>query len=244
MNLKQLILILSASIFLPVAAKAQTVNQYDYQQMDSTSMNDNSSRYSTAHINARNLLKEEFYWSSIEESGPFGNDNGSDAYHGLKDWKKEHPTGNPKDYLQELLTSWNIPLFDLEETSLEKMETYIAAQANDTAFNSMAEQLKGAMKETGNNFDEKQFNEIFGHVQKNMGLSYFMEINEAIIAIGFGQFVIDGWINADMKQLTLNAIKRQLLPITNDQIPVEYKVVRSEQLNKMLNAVEKMNSKP
>jgi uncharacterized protein YfeS len=33
----------------------------------------------TAHPNAQALMKEDFFWSSIDESAPFGSDGGSDA---------------------------------------------------------------------------------------------------------------------------------------------------------------------
>lgn len=41
----------------------------------------------SAHPKARHTLTEEFYWSSINESGPFGSDDGSDAFDGLY-WQK------------------------------------------------------------------------------------------------------------------------------------------------------------
>jgi uncharacterized protein YfeS len=32
-------------------------------------------------------MNEEFYWSPIEETAPFGNDDGADIYAGFKDWR-------------------------------------------------------------------------------------------------------------------------------------------------------------
>jgi len=45
----------------------------------------------TAHPNAKVLMKEDFYWSPIDESGPFGSDAGSDAAYGFQKWRKGHP---------------------------------------------------------------------------------------------------------------------------------------------------------
>jgi len=40
-------------------------------------------------------MKEDFYWSPIDESGPFGSDAGSDAAYGFQKWRKSHPTTSP-----------------------------------------------------------------------------------------------------------------------------------------------------
>lgn len=78
-----------------------------------------------AHPKAKRIMKEDFYWSPNEEAGPFGNDDGADAYAGFADWRRRHPQENPRKYLSELLERWNYPAFDLEETRFEKLKPYI-----------------------------------------------------------------------------------------------------------------------
>ena len=65
--------------------------------------------------------------------------------------------------------------------------------------------------------------------------------DNAIIAVGFGQFVLEGKIDEDIKALTKTALKRELLPSCIEMWDGEYKKTRTEQLTKMLATVDKMN---
>ncbi|WP_396636912.1 hypothetical protein [Maribacter sp. R77961] len=44
-----------------------------------------------AHARALELIPEEFFWSCIDELGPFGSDEGDMALSEFRDWKKENP---------------------------------------------------------------------------------------------------------------------------------------------------------
>jgi uncharacterized protein YfeS len=63
----------------------------------------------TAKPNARALMKEDFFWSPIDDSGPFGSDAGSDAAYGFYKWRKTHAPLSPMDYLKDLIGSWHFP---------------------------------------------------------------------------------------------------------------------------------------
>ncbi|GAA4424967.1 molybdate metabolism regulator [Bremerella cremea] len=45
----------------------------------------------TAHVRARKLMTEEFFWDCVDEQAPFGSDEGSDAYYEWRDWREENP---------------------------------------------------------------------------------------------------------------------------------------------------------
>lgn len=49
----------------------------------------------TAHPKAKKILTKEFYWSPIEESGPFGSDDGSDAIYGFRQWRAKNQAISP-----------------------------------------------------------------------------------------------------------------------------------------------------
>ena len=77
----------------------------------------------TAHPKAQKLLTEDFYWSPIEETGPFGSDDGSDAFYGFKDWREENKNESPLVYLKELIEGWGydpLDLHELNDTALQK----------------------------------------------------------------------------------------------------------------------------
>ena len=88
-------------------------------------MSDYSPTIDKAHPIAKRLMSEEFYWSPIEETAPFGSDDGADAYAGFADWRQTHRTDNPKQFLMEQIEYWGYPTFDLNETSFEKLKPYL-----------------------------------------------------------------------------------------------------------------------
>ena len=78
---------------------------------------DSTFRYSfdAANPKAQKLMKEDFFWSPIEETAPFGSDDGSDAAYGFYRWRPDHKQTDPMKYLNELFARWNYPLFDRNE---------------------------------------------------------------------------------------------------------------------------------
>jgi uncharacterized protein YfeS len=45
----------------------------------------------TAHPRARELMREPFFWDCVDESAPFGSDEGSDAYYEWRNWREKNP---------------------------------------------------------------------------------------------------------------------------------------------------------
>src|ERR1700741_434857 len=88
-------------------------------------MSDYSPIIEKAHANAKLLMNEEFYWSPIEETAPFGSDDGADTYAGFADWRQTHKTVNPKEFLMEQIKYWGYPTFDLNGTNFEKLKPYL-----------------------------------------------------------------------------------------------------------------------
>jgi uncharacterized protein YfeS len=152
------------------------------------------------HPNAKQLLNEEFYWSPIEETGPFGSDDGSDSFYGFVEWRAENKNESPVIYFKKLVQDWGYPAFDLSITDPSKIEQIL------------------------NTMDSRM---LIGQ-------------DNAIIAIGFGQFVLEGKIDNDIKDLTKTAIKRELTNSLLNQFRDDYRETRKIQLKKMLAAVDKM----
>ncbi len=158
----------------------------------------------TAHPNAKKLMTEDFFWSPIEETGPFGSDDGSDAFYHFKDWREENKTTSPVVFIKELIENWGYSPFDLNELNADAIQNYISASST------------GSMTLIGQ--------------------------DNAVIATGFGQFVLEGKIDEDIKTLTEIAVKRELLPELISQFRDDYRATRTEQLKKMQIVVSKMNS--
>jgi uncharacterized protein YfeS len=80
---------------------------------------------SKVHPKAKELMNEDFYFSPIDETGPFGSDDASDTYFAFANWRLNNKTKNPKDFIIPHLNDWDYPLFDLSITDYEKLKPYL-----------------------------------------------------------------------------------------------------------------------
>ena len=87
------------------------------------------------------------------------------------------------------------------------------------------------------NLDDKQLRQIVISTANGINRDYLLAQDNAIIGIGFAQFVLEGRIDKDIKLLTTIAIKRELLPILINDYDENYREKRREQLTKMLSVV-------
>jgi uncharacterized protein YfeS len=76
-----------------------------------------------------------------------------------------------------------------------------------------------------------------------MGTSYLQGMDDAIVGIGFAQFALEGYIDKDMKALTITAMKRELLPIMLSHYVEGYRDRRKVLLTKMMEVVNKAQTK-
>jgi uncharacterized protein YfeS len=156
---------------------------------------DHSPTFDKAHPNAKQLMTDSFFFDIIEESAPFGSDDGSDTFAGFNDWRKNHPTESPVLFLEQQLNDWNYPGFDIEETNFENLESYLK--------------------------------------EDEMSIHYMTGIDQAVVAIAFGQLYLEGTINNDIKELAKKSIKRELLPEISKSWG-HYGSTRQANLNKLL----------
>ncbi len=75
---------------------------------------------------------------------------------------------------------------------------------------------------------------------KNIESRLLIGTDNAIIAIGFGQFVLEGKIDNEIKDLTKKAIRRELSQELLNQYREDYIETRKSLLKKMLRVVDKM----
>ncbi|MEZ2443430.1 hypothetical protein AB6805_17020 [Chitinophaga sp. RCC_12] len=103
----------------------------DIKTMDS----DYSPTFEKAHPVAKRLMNDEFYFSVIEGTAPFGSDDGADTYAGFKSWRPAHSSESPIRFLQDQIEDWGYPQFDIKETSFEKLMPYL--KENHSGFRAM-----------------------------------------------------------------------------------------------------------
>ena len=105
--------------------KVSSILKVDTAKVRTKKMSDYSPTIEKAHPNAKRLMNEEFYWSPIEETAPFGSDDGADTYAAFAEWRVTHKTENPKVFLKEQIDYWGYPTFDLNEINLDKLKPYL-----------------------------------------------------------------------------------------------------------------------
>lgn len=192
--------------------------------------------FETAHPNAQLLMKEDFYWSPIEEAGPFGSDDGSDAAYGFRKWRIVNRDQSPVTYLKDLMAKWKYPYFDWNEMDSGKIKDFLESKVNLTEadIEQRVKQLKEASKRSLLDMDDEQLREIVISASQDMGGMFLVGQDNAIIGTGFAQFALEGRIDSELRALAIIALKRQLLPVLIDGYDKEYRDKRKEQLTKML----------
>lgn len=198
-----------------------------------------------AHAKATILMQEGFFWSPIDEAGPFGSDSGADAAEGFNQWRKHNKDVSPIKYLSDLLISWGIPLLDWNELDESKIKEFIKTKADTGDLSAQVEQLRDIIKNSPSDFQgelsEEALQNIILQSAAGMGGIYLLQMDNAIIGTGFAQFVMEGKLDEDLQYLTHTALKRQLLPVLIERYDNDYREIRKEILEKMLNVIEQAN---
>ena len=162
---------------------------------------DYSPTFEKAHSNAKKLMADSFFFSPIEETAPFGSDDGSGTYANFQSWRKTHPQESLIPFLKEQIDEWGYSKFDIRETDLEKLKPYLK--------------------------------------QDEMNIQYMTGIDQAIVALAFGQLYLEGKIDTDIKELAIISINRELLPGIL-QLWGNYETTRKENLNKLLSVLNQV----
>ena len=247
--MKHLILItfLTSSLLIG-CSNGQTNNNYSTSVTKQKTTIDNFQfSFESAHPKAQALMKDEFYWSPIEETAPFGSDDGSDAAYGFRQWRLLNKNISPVVYLKELIERWQYPFFDYNELDTTKIREYISRKPNldekdmQQQINTLREALKNSGDTSINKTDDSHLREVVIASSKKMGGTYLLGQDNAIIGICFAQFVLEGHIDSDIKNIGITAIKRQLLPILLERWGENYSKTRKQKLKQLFEVISKAN---
>lgn len=191
-------------------------------------------------------MQEDFFWSPVEESAPFGNDAGSDAAYGFERWRLQNRALSPVEYLKQLIKEWHYPVLNWNDLDSTNIKNFLASksQMSEESIERLVQQLmemnKSGRDSLTRGMDEQKLRESVISTSQQMNGSYLLDQDNAIIGIGFAQFALEGKIDAYFQSLTITAIKRELLPVLINRFDEKYRETRETQLKKMLSVVEKM----
>jgi uncharacterized protein YfeS len=236
------------NILLLGCSSGQTKNKLSEVTQQNQTVDTFQYTLQAAHPSAQAVMKDDFYFSPIEETGPFGSDDGWEAAYGFREWRLSNKTASPVTYLNALIGRWQYPFFNYSEMDTIKIKEYIN-QKKELSEAEIQQQIK-SLKEVSKNspetpnmkLDDNQLREVVLSSSKEMNGIYLVGQDNAIIGIGFSQFVLEGRIDKDIKALTITAIKRQLLPLLINRYDDNYRDKRKDQLTKMLEVVKKAAS--
>ena len=76
----------------------------------------------TAHPTAVRLLAEDYWWEEGNDFSPFGNDDGSDALYGFREWRLTHTNTEPEEYFDYLAESWGTSFQQKDWSDYEKIK--------------------------------------------------------------------------------------------------------------------------
>lgn len=247
MKLSILTTFLTSLLFIGCSNGQTNTNSVATTQQNKT-MDNFQYTLKSAHPNAQALMTDEFYFSPIEETAPFGSDDGSDAAYGFREWRLLNKTASPVTYLNDLIARWQYPFFDYNEMDTTKIKEYLnqKKELSETDIQQQINTLKEINKNSADTSsmkqDDSQLREVILSSSKGLGGMYLLGQDNAIIGIGFAQFVLEGRIDNDIKSLTITAIKRQLLHLFINRYDDNYRDKRKQQLTKMLEVVNKVAS--
>jgi uncharacterized protein YfeS len=204
----------------------------------------------TAHPNAQALMKEDFFWSPIDDAGPFGSDGGSDAAYGYYHWQKTHEGLSPLTYLKSLTSSWKYPEIAWDEMDTAKIEKYmnITYVPDQSEIDQQISALKRQNEEYKNvsgakQLSDEEIRQIATSSGKNMGTSFLIDLDDAIVGTAFAQFVLEGKIDANLKYYAAKALQREMLPILNSlYAKPDQQQAHLEKREKLLQVLRKMPS--
>jgi uncharacterized protein YfeS len=246
MNISILTTFLTSILFIG-CSNGQTNNKPVAVTQQNKSMDNFQYTIKTAHPHAQALMTDEFYFSPIEETAAFGSDDGWEAAYGFREWRILNKTTSPVTYLKDLIARWQYPFFDYNEMDTTKIKEYINKKKELSEadilqqINTLKEINKNSPDTSNMKLDDKQLRDVILSSSQGINGIYLLGQDNAIIGIGFAQFVLEGRIDNDIKGLTMIAIKRQLLPLLINRYDDNYRDKREQQLTKMLEVINKAN---
>ena len=228
---------ISILILLLIMTSCQT------KKIKNNNMNTNKNFKDLIHKNAKLILTNKFYWDIDNPNGPFSINRVSNTFEEFSNWRNENLNKNILDYFPSIAE--NNLIFDRNSTDTNTIKQFLKVHYDLQAsiFETLGSLLDSSAKQFGNEKEltEQYKNNILSEAANNISYTALKEHDDMIISVGFGQFVIEGTIDNEVKVLTEKAIFRQLLPIMllhfQDN---KYQVERKRDLEIMLNDLHKI----
>jgi uncharacterized protein YfeS len=148
------------------------------------------------HPKAKTLLTQPFYFDTEEETSPFGNVDGADAFEGFKAWRIDNHKLSPLIFFKQLLQTWEYIGYDYALSNDISIEKYL--------------------------------------LENPLGIEMLIGQDSALIALCFGQLMLEGEVNAELLMFTETALQIELNPLVLMAFKEQYQLIRIDMLQQML----------
>jgi hypothetical protein len=174
----------------------------------------------------------------------------SDAAYGFHNWRKTHAAISPIVYLKDLIGTWHYPEIAWDEMDTAKIKKYmrtpyVLSQSEiDRQVNLLKQENNKSQAAPGvKKLSDEEIQQIVTSSGNNMGISYLVDMDEAIVGTAFAQFVLEGKIDLKLKYYVTKALEREMLAILTHQFgQLGQQRAHNEKMTKLLQVVKKMPS--
>ena len=116
------------------------------------------------------------------------------------------------------------------------------AHFDDSDMNVLKQNFRSIRVDTTRQISDSEIDEAVKSSMKNMGATYLLGQDNAVIGTAFAQLVLEGQVDPELKKLTIAVIQRELLPMLINRYEPAYQKTRRAQLSKMLDVIRKCDS--
>ncbi|NQZ76896.1 MAG: hypothetical protein HRT61_12465, partial [Ekhidna sp.] len=120
--MKILILTISFLNLHPICGQSVSIEKFEQIGLSKEEVN----------AEAYRQLIQDFYWSTNDETAPFGNETGLETFYLFKEWRQENEQEGPLVFLSDLIAGWDLSAFDLSELDEDKIRKYLQVHSHNS----------------------------------------------------------------------------------------------------------------
>lgn len=235
--MKQIFLFFSALLLANISG-------YSQQTLLTTKSNETLLETTKIHPNAKKVLKSDFYWNDEDPNNPFITNKMTNTFRMFELWRQHHENETPVNFLPKYSTN-EMSLYR-NEISPDKIKEIYTNLYNDQkkiidGDSEILVKIELSPSDI-NKASQAQKEAIIEKTVKQDSYISLIEEDNLIIAVGFGQFALEGRIDNELKMLTEKALIRQLDPFVLGLVSNNENIaVRKNDLALMLQDLKSIN---
>lgn len=235
--MKQIFLFFSALLLANISG-------YSQQTLLTSKSNETLLETIKIHPNAKKVLKSDFYWNDEDPNNPFITNKITNTFRVFELWRQHHENETPVNFLPKYSTN-EMSLYRNEISPDKIKEIYMNLYNDQKKIIDGDSEILVKIELSPNDINkasQAQKEAIIEKTVKQDSYISLIEEDNLIIAVGFGQFALEGRIDNELKTLTEKALIRQLDPFVLGLVSNNENIaVRKNDLALMLQDLKSIN---